>query len=153
MADTLLEFLFQAYRDGRECTLNELRSYDEFSGLSLMQSIFAIDERLRKEGLCIQPPIDEGDTGDLRVVAKAETDEGFNLALSVALKENESHNTEFKESLYLKKKVFGNKDIDKKYWVGEEIVFEVVATICSFLNSDGGTLVIGAKDGGELVGI
>lgn len=153
MSEKLVEFLFRAYRDGVECSLSDLRSYEEFSTLGLMQSINAINARLTQEGLCIQPDIDEGEMDEPRVVGRMESEEIFNAALERALISAESHDVEFKESLYLKKKVFGNQAVAKEHWVSEDIVFEVMATICSFLNGDGGTLLIGVSDDGELEGI
>ncbi|WP_284125718.1 AlbA family DNA-binding domain-containing protein [Parerythrobacter aestuarii] len=153
MPGSLLEFLFRAYRDGAECTLAELRAYEEFGGLSLLQSLTAIDERLQDEGLCIVPPVNEGEMDQARVVSRAVRDETFEAAYKRALEQDESQEVEYKESLYLKKKVYGNQNIPKSAWVGEEIVFEVVATICSFLNGDGGVLLIGVADDGSSPGI
>lgn len=153
MPGSLIEFLFRAYRDGAECTLAELRTYEEFEGLSLLQSLTAIDKRLRGEKLCIVPPVDEGEMDQVRVVSRAVRDETFEAAYKRALEEDESQELEYKESLYLKKKVFGKQNVPQDAWVGEEIVFEVVATICSFLNSDGGILLIGVADDGSCPGI
>lgn len=153
MPGSLIEFLFSAYRDGADCTLAELREYEEFEGLGLMDSLAAIDEKLQNEGLSIVPAIAEGEMEQARFVSRAVGDETFEAAYRRALEEDESESVEWKESLYLKKKVFGNKNIPKTEWVSEEIVFEVVSTICSFLNSDGGTLLIGVADDGSTPGI
>jgi predicted HTH transcriptional regulator len=150
---SLDSLLLRAYRDGVECSLEELRSFTEFSGLGLLQSIQAIDEKIKNEGLALHPPVEQGEFDQKRVLSKAETSESFTEAARLALQEDESLKVEFKESLYLKKKVFGSSQVSKEYWVSEEICFDVIATICSFLNGEGGTLLIGVADDGTVKGI
>ena len=150
---TLDGLLLRAYREGVECTLVELRAFPDFKELGLMTAIRAIGDKIESEGLKLHPPIEEGEFDQVRVLARAETPESFMLAAQRALEEGESSLVEFKESLYLKKKLYGNASIEARHWVGEEIIFEIIATICSFLNGDGGTLLVGVNDDGEVIGI
>lgn len=145
--------LLRAYRDGVECSLDELRSFEQFAGLGLLESIRAIDEKIKLEGLALHPPVEQGEVDQKRVLSKAETTESFTEAARLALVEDESLKVEFKESLYLKKKVFGSEKVPKEHWVSEDICFEVISTICSFLNGDGGTLLIGVADDGTIRGV
>lgn len=145
--------LLEAYHKGVECTLDDLRSYEEFTGLSLMQAIAEIDNRIRAVGLCVQPPIDVGEIDDPRVILAAKTIEKYRRIFEEAIDADEGQEVEFKESLYANKKVLGKAEVPKEHWVSEKIVFECIRTICAFLNADGGTLLIGVDDAGQVQGL
>ena len=76
-----------------------------------------------------------------------ETDKQADLAkvpISELIKQGESHRLEFKETLeYDVKQKRNNRDLTK----------ECLKAIAAFLNTDGGTLLIGVKDNGEITGI
>jgi len=76
-----------------------------------------------------------------------ETDKQADLAkvpISELIKQGESHTLEFKETLeYDVKQNRNNHNLNK----------ECLKTIAAFLNTDGGTLIIGVKDNGEITGI
>lgn len=145
--------LLKAHHKGVECTLDDLRSFEDFSGLSLMQAITEIDNRIRAVGLCVQPPIDCGEVDDPRVIIPAKTIERYHRIFEEAVEADEGQEVEFKESLYVKKKVLGNTKVPKSNWVSEDIVFECIRAICAFLNADGGTLLIGVADSGQVQGL
>ena len=68
----------------------------------------------------------------------------FKVPVSKLVKRGEDHTIEFKETLeYDVKQNKHNKDLNK----------ECLKTIAAFLNTDGGTLLIGVRDDGEVKGI
>ncbi len=56
----------------------------------------------------------------------------------------ENHNLEFKKTL----EAGGTNPEHKK-----KVVHSALKTICAFLNSDGGTLILGVSDSGEIIGL
>jgi membrane protein YdbS with pleckstrin-like domain len=69
---------------------------------------------------------------------------GAALSLEELIREGESSSLEFKESLRYDTRLNSiNKDLEKA----------VMKTIAGFLNTDGGTLVIGVNDSGEILGL
>lgn len=150
---TLEGLLLAAHQAPVECSLGEIRSYEKFSQLGLLRAISEIEKELTSVGLCIHPPVSEGEVDQKRIVSRKETQEKFTAALEEALRGDEGQEIEFKESLYVKKTILGNHKIPKESWVSEDIVFSCIKTICAFLNSDGGTLLIGVSDAAEVEGI
>lgn len=150
---TLEALLLKAHQEGVECSLDDLRRYDEFAGLGLMTAIEAIDEKLESVGLSIHPSVQEGEVDQKRIIARRQTKEKFELELEEAISSGEGQEAEYKETLYLKKRLLNNNNIPKEHWVSEDMIFECVKTICAFLNADGGTLLIGVDDDGNIQGI
>lgn len=146
-------FALLAYRSGLECTLDELRQFDEVRALGVIASCARISEILDGYGLSISPPVSEGELDQVRVVERREKPELFEGELSAIRDRGEGHSVEYKGSLYCRRATLFNEKVpdDKKF--GDEIVFSCIKTICAFANSDGGTLAIGLGDGGEIEGI
>lgn len=153
LPQTLEGLLLAAHQAPVECSLGEVRSYDKFSQLGVLQAISEIEKELDSVGLCISPPVTEGEVDQKRVVSRKQTEEKFLAALDEALRADEGQEVEYKESLYAKKAVIGNNNVPKQNWVSEDVVFSCIKTICAFLNSDGGTLLIGVNDVAEVVGV
>jgi dnd system-associated protein 4 len=78
------------------------------------------------------------------VVREADVEKERETTVDDLVAQGESRSQEFKSSMKWDYKA-GNAN--------KELVKEVVRTVAAFLNSDGGTLVIGVKDKGEVVGI
>ncbi len=148
-----LELVVQAYQAGLECTINDLRKLPDFSDLGAISACTQITEALLEKGLELNPPVSEGELDQTRVVSRIKTTERFVQALHDAIQSEEGQEVEFKESLYLKKRVFGNEKVPRENWVSDDLVFECIKTICAFLNSDGGTLLVGVSDDREICGI
>ncbi|MBY6122538.1 helix-turn-helix domain-containing protein [Mameliella alba] len=148
-----LELVVQAYQSGLECTIHDLRRLPDFSELGAISACARIEEALLEKGLELNPPISEGELDQVRVVSRIKTNERFRQALHDAIQDGEGQEVEFKESLYLKKRIFGDERVPRDKWVSDEMVFECIKTICAFLNSDGGTLLVGVSDDREVCGI
>lgn len=78
------------------------------------------------------------------VVKEAELEKERDTTVDDLVREGESKSQEFKSSI---KWDFKQKNANK------ELTREVVRTVAAFLNSDGGTLLIGVNDEGEVLGI
>ncbi|MEM5495541.1 ATP-binding protein [Hoeflea sp. AS16] len=152
-SETFLELVVQAYQSGLECTLNDLRQLPDFVEFGALSACSKIEVALNEKGLELNPSVSEGELDQVRVVSRISTPERFILALKEALQSDEGQEVEFKESLYLKKKLLGMEKVPKDKWVSDDLVFECIKTICAFLNSDGGTLLIGVSDVRDICGI
>ena len=147
------ELVVEAHQNGLECSINDLRKLPDFSELGAISACSSIETALRDKGLELSPPITDGELDQVRVISRTKTQERFRHILEEALQSEEGQEVEFKESLYLKKKVAGNETVPKEEWVSDNLVFECVKTICAFLNSDGGTLLVGVSDARAICGI
>lgn len=151
--DNFLQLVVKAHQYGLETTIDRIRVLPEFRDLGAMAACGAIEDEFKKHGLEITPPIMQGEFDQPRVVERIRTAERFNSAYSEAIESGECQDVEYKESLYLKKRVFGNDKVPREHWVSEDLIFECIKTICAFLNSEGGTLLIGVDDNGAPQGV
>jgi len=97
-----------------------------------------------KENLSINPMSSSQDLEKLNIISNAAFELSFVDKLKSSIKKGESLTLELKETLSLDRKT-SNKE---KYI--EDSVFK---TICAFLNSSGGILLVGVSDKGEVIGL
>lgn len=154
MAASTLEFVSQAVRSAVECSITELRSLPELRDISALEAVREIERICTDAGIDCFPSLRTGELDDRRVFAAARAGDEFQIALEESLRLGEGHKVEFKQTLGLHvKRLEKDKNAPPAELFSDEIVHEVVKTIISFLNADGGVLVIGVCDDGSPYGI
>jgi len=109
----------------------------------------SLQRLLSRMGLESQPPLGEGGSADdRRLVIRQSPDEAADEVLRL-MREGENWEVEFKSSLYYAHAVPAAVATLKQ----DELRDEVLKSICAFLNSDGGTVLVGVSNNGEAVGI
>ncbi|WP_165070532.1 AlbA family DNA-binding domain-containing protein [Marisediminicola senii] len=136
----------EAYRVGAETTLDDLASRLELGEGDALEAALQVLDAVRQFDLEIDPNIRYGTLDSprvLRLISSPDTTEQRVLAL---LESGEGPAVEYKSSLLA----------SMHHWNKQSELFalpalpgEVLKTICAFLNSEGGDLLIGVNDGGE----
>jgi hypothetical protein len=120
-------------------------------------ALFDVVDRCNFE---ISPGIDEGDLYTPRVLRAKDTLGEATKSARAQIEGGEGQRCEFKSSLVFDHKRFSHakkndpgvssQDISFR---SDEVTHSSLKTIAAFLNSDGGTLLVGVDDSGEIVGI
>lgn len=136
----------QAYAAGVETSLVELADLLECSDGGTLVAATAVVDRVAALELELLPGPSVGSFSDVRVLRRASTTTGDVEGARGAMEGGESAGVEFKESLMCSmhhvKQGLGLVDLP-------QLPGEVLKTICAFLNTDGGELLVGVQDDGS----
>lgn len=150
------EFVSRALMEGVECSVLELASLSEFTEVPTLKLLEEISIFCSESRIHVEPPLDSptAELDTLRRFVRQRTPNLYEEATRDAISRGECHKVEFKETLGLDlRRRDSQPSASKDDLVARRIVHEVVKTICAFLNSDGGVLLIGVDDDGNVKGI
>lgn len=103
-------------------------------------------------GVHLEPDLGEGEASIKRVLAPI-SPRGEKIYLDL-INRGESSTCEFKSSLCFDRRRFeAAPTATKLSCISDAVLFSSLKTIAGFLNTDGGTLLIGVEDNGNVVGI
>jgi hypothetical protein len=135
-----------AYAGGSEVTLAEVALCLGMSNDAQLDAITTVLEFLESMSLHIEPGIESGDFWSVRVLRSYSAGDNATERALRLMNEGESLTVEFKSSLFASMKDWKSSGQLVEY---PGLVGEVLKTICAFLNSEGGDLLIGVADSGE----
>ncbi|AZO72160.1 MAG: ATP-binding protein [Mesorhizobium sp.] len=151
---TEVEFVAAVLTRGAECTIDEIREMREYEQLGSLPAITKLVAFCEVHEIYVRPPLSEGELTDQRIFTRLPTKDEFSTAFESALARGECINVEFKQTLFLNVK---RRENDPKFSaqaaVDLSMIHEVVKTITALMNTDGGTLLIGVTDSGDLYGV
>jgi hypothetical protein len=135
-----------------QTTLSGLIAEYQWTDRSVLEALSDLSVVLVAWHLESAPPIGIGGLEDVRVLRSALHEDLYDLTCA-DIARGESGNLEFKETLVLdvKKHVLGKQPIEKCF--SYEVLNSVLKTIAAYLNSGGGTLLVGVADNGTIVGL
>lgn len=127
----------------------------ELAGKGALEAVREIERICDEAKINCFPSLRAGELEDARVFTAANiSDDRFSQALEKAKASGECHQVEFKQTLGLHiKRMDNDRSAKPADLFSDEIIHEVVKTVVSFLNADGGVLIIGMCDDGTPFGI
>ncbi len=141
--------LTKILKDGIEVNLYQLEeicnlSDDHLGNLESLSKLF------NKYDLEISPPLNTGDFKTKRNLRA----KNFDIDLDSLVQVGETHNQEFKSTAFCdtKKRQHAPNQAPGQYY-SDHVLNSALKTIAAFANSDGGTLLIGVTDEGDIYGI
>lgn len=154
MPSSLVDFISTALRGGVECSVADLRTLPEYKNMGGIEVIRAIEQLCAQAQIECHPNLESGEIEDRRVFSPTKSADEFSRLLEDALKNGEGHSVEFKQTLGLNiQRLEKDKEAKPADLFQDAIIHEVLKTITGFMNADGGTLVIGVTDHGDIYGI
>lgn len=149
-----IDFVSKALLTTCEASISELRQMPELTGMGALEAVREIDRICSEANIECSPSLRTGELDDPRVFSAIRSSGRLLGALEDARRAGEGHLVEFKQTLGLHvKRLANNANAQPSDLFSQEIIHEVIKTIVSFLNADGGTLVIGLCDDGTPYGI
>jgi hypothetical protein len=135
-----------------QTTLAALIGEYQWSDKSVLEALNELGVILKAWNLEPVPPLGIGGLDDVRILRAALNVDLCDLT-SADIARGEGASLEFKESLVLdvKKHVRGMQPIEKCF--SEDVLNSALKTIAAYLNSGGGTLLVGVADDGRVVGL
>ncbi|MEI9426849.1 AlbA family DNA-binding domain-containing protein [Mesorhizobium sp. Cs1299R1N3] len=128
-----------------------MKEYEHLSSLPAVAKLVAFCE---EHQICVAPALTEGELTDSRVFSRLPTVDEISIGVDDALTRGECLNVEFKQTLFLNvRRLEKDPTFSASAAVDHEISHEVVKTINAFMNSGGGTLLIGVCDNGDCYGL
>ncbi|MCO4317321.1 ATP-binding protein [Phyllobacterium sp. 21LDTY02-6] len=118
----------------------------------VLEALLCLRDILQAWQIECEPPIGELGLEDDRIIKRSSADDPLQLVMAdIAL--GEGNTIEWKETILLdvKKHAIGGKPLSECY--SERVLLSSLKTIAAFLNSTGGTLLVGVNDIGEITGI
>jgi len=150
------KFVSEALRKGFTCSCEDLVQLERFTQKNRLDLIEEIGEFLTEHELEVEPPLigSNAEWSDERTFRKKATDSDFEIYFGNAINLGEGHKVEFKQTFLLNVK---RREQDPQAKIEDladsRMCHEVVKTVCAFLNADGGILLIGVCDTGDVFGI
>lgn len=141
----LSQLLARAFSSGAEVSLRELARLLDIQG-DVLTAASQIVDFTNGLGLELAPNLNVGDFDSDRVIRLPTSDTDRNVKILAAIENGESLRTEFKSSLLCSVRHWAK---DGTLTELESLPGEVLKTICAFLNTDGGDLLIGVDDDGR----
>ncbi|MBR1272295.1 ATP-binding protein [Bradyrhizobium sp. AUGA SZCCT0222] len=144
--------LVEALSRPTQTTLTTLINEYQWSDRLVLQALGELGEILDAWNLELSPSIGTGGLDDSRIVRAAFSSNLLDLTCA-EIARGEGASLEFKESLVLdvKKHVLGKQPIEKCF--SADVLQSSLKTVAAYLNSGGGTLLIGVADDGKVVGL
>lgn len=116
----------------------------------LLENLSRLNAILESFGLELVPPIGELGLTDSRVLRRRLTVDPSALAVR-EIETGEGETLEFKQTLYLDTKSFAKPGLNIEQCKSEDVLLSSLKTIAAFINTNGGTLLVGIDDfGGEI---
>nr|WP_247904105.1 ATP-binding protein [Bradyrhizobium sp. 131] len=124
----------------------------QWDNKSVLEALSELGAILQAWHLVCVPAIGTGSLDDVRVL-RPTIDADLHDLTCADITRGENASLEFKESLVLdvKKHILGGQPIDRCF--SAEVLNSVLKTIAAYLNSTGGTLIVGVADDGRVVGL
>lgn len=142
-----------------EITLHELFNVFEVdNSLGALGRAVWVFRTLEECGFELTPGMAEGDFDTARVLRNKAIQTNIQAETLKLIEQGESHSLEFKSSLAFDHKRFhatghGTSNPASEEFRSAGVTHSALKTIAAFLNSDGGTLIIGLDDNGNPIGI
>ena len=150
----VLDFVSQAVRGAVECSIQDLRDLPEIQSLRAFEAVRALERICEDTGIECSPSLTAGELTDKKVFSAKRDNSKIQQDVDRALQMGECHYVEFKQTLGLHiRRLEKDPTVTVDQLFSHEIVHESIKTIISFLNSDGGTLLVGVSDDGAPFGI
>lgn len=131
------------------------RLFNEYGwdGSGTLENLVQLKSTLELFEIDCTPSLGTGDLTEPRVFKKR-TVPGVELTIRREVAEGESSTLEFKSSLaFDRKKAQFKPDLAAREYLSNEVVFSALKTVGAFLNSYGGTLLVGVRDDGTFCGV
>lgn len=149
-----LDFVSKAARGAVECSIDDLRSLPELRDKGALEALREIVGICERAALECHPSLSTGELNDIRVFTGKRSADLLAQDARRVMGEGEGHKVEFKQTFGLHlKRLENDKHATADQLFAPEIIHEVIKTVVSFLNADGGTLLIGVRDDGKPFGI
>ncbi|MGR9247020.1 AlbA family DNA-binding domain-containing protein [Rhizobium leguminosarum] len=148
LSSTLVETLTRPV----QTTLTDLIVEYGWSERGVLDSLMSLREIFERWGIQCVPAISEKGLDDERVLAKLKIDDPTSLMRS-EIAEGENANIEWKETLLLDVAKHLKAKLPPQECFSEKVLQSSLKTIAAFLNTSGGTLLIGVADQGTVTGI
>lgn len=143
----------------RQC-FGTLREYiDEFEicpGERTLVQVNALINFLSDAGIVLVPSIIEGgDFDSVRTMVFASEATRFtSIEIRDLISKGEDNKTEFKSSFFTDRRKHQKvPGLPSKDYKSDEVLLSALKTIAAYMNSDGGTLLVGVMDDGDICGI
>ena len=135
-----------------ETSVSHLLNEYNLDTSNLLAAYAELEEILSGWGVKLEPDLGVGAPGDVRVL-RSERHSEFRDLVVREISEGEGQRIEFKQTLGMdvNKNERGGKPTNECF--SEDVVLSALKTIAGFLNSDGGTLLVGVRDDGSAVSI
>lgn len=152
-SETLEGLIAKGFRGGVEVTLTQLilllhgHLEDPLGGAT------AVRKRIEKFELCLDPDVDKGDFDTVRLLRSAHetTNAEARQVVEESVRRGECTTVEFKSSAIADMKRLAHTG---ELHEGPSLPDSCLKTVCAFLNTDGGTLLVGVDDdGSECLGL
>jgi predicted HTH transcriptional regulator len=138
------------FAEGWEVNLFELMDCMELNPNDSLANLLIISRVLDENNLDISPTLHEAAFETMRVVRP----KVLVLDISAAITAGETQNREFKSSAFTDLRKFTTTPgLSSDKYFSEEVFNSSIKTIAGFLNSDGGDLLLGITDQGEICGV
>ena len=147
------ELLTRAFQSGCAANLVELaRTF----GISLDEHPFelalAVQAQLEELGLIMRPPLPKGDLASERWIGTLPIQSAKEIELSEILAKDEGTVVEFKSTLLADVRR-ARSDPTYRATRADQVVHSTLKTVCAFLNTDGGTILLGVEDDRTICGL
>jgi hypothetical protein len=121
----------------------------------LLEQIDSLVLILADHGISIIPALPEGDLEmDRGLVFSKDLDIGGRSEIEFLIAEQEGEQLEFKSTFFVDlKKYRSNPKLPVKEYKSSDVSHSAIKTIAAFLNTKGGTLLIGVEDNGNPIGL
>jgi hypothetical protein len=142
--DALAPIASRAFRAPTEVTLLGLLGLLGAEEGDPFDAAFRVDAYFKQLGLEFSPALDSGEMTPPRVLREASL--RFSRLVDELVSSGESNRSEFKSSLFVSMRDWQTSGslVEHKSLAGEAL-----KSICAFLNTDGGHLLVGVNDSGE----
>jgi len=149
-------FVAQSLTVSIECSILELQ--ETVAELNSMRSLAVIQKLAAlcaEHNIDVSPCLTDGELQDKRIFAAKPSDDQFVLECQNLLdRGQEGQNAEFKQTFYLNvRRLENDPSFNPNEAVDSEVIHSSIKTICGFLNSQGGVLLIGVKDDATIYGV
>jgi len=146
MTRSVADVFSAAYSQGVEISYAELARVLGYNAEDPLGSAQHVLDYASKMELEFSPGVEAGDFYSPRVLCRAGVSDDTLRSVEVAVDAGESTSVEYKASLFADVKRY---DAVQQLHHSEEVTNSVLKTVCAFLNTRGGTLLIGVDDAGE----
>jgi len=120
---------------------------------NVLDSLLKLREMLRSAGLILIPEVGVGGIEEKRTLRRIPQELGMSDIQEI-IDSGEGIECEFKSTLLLDtKKMIFNPDMPITECASEEVLFSSVKSVAAFLNTNGGVLLLGVRDDGDVIGL
>jgi hypothetical protein len=150
MNHEIAKLVAKAFSGGVEITLRQLTEPFDISNLSILDACIVLQSSLESLGLEIFPSYSEGDFDTRRALLPAKREVCKDEIIGL-IETGEHWQLEFKSTLSCDYRAYCETPL--RICKNEGVTHAVLKSVCAFANCDGGKVLVGVEDSGNVCGI